>query len=188
MYSNLYAWDVISSDSSFILYGFDEDIITQELGVSETDAISGRGVKVNGYRIVQPHEEVLNTLLSEGVLFTIAYYLIISWIISKLLTQESLGFFIAYFIGSLFMHGMFSYSYLLQFIFTVIILNSISSQGYRNWHYLKTLSNSQRIRGIKDRGFEMRETMRFDELTSGDTKVELIGNDRLGYFVERLFL
>lgn len=103
-----YIAENILNNPSYILYGLDSNIF-EELGISQTETTKGSTFYVDGlYRLVQPHQEVLNTLLKEGALLTLCIYGLVSLILSSLQTDlYNRSIILAFLTGSLFLHEMF---------------------------------------------------------------------------------
>ena len=110
MASTVYALERIDSElGSFLFYGYDTDVF-DELGISSSDFSAEANYYIGGiYRLVQPHEEVINTLLKEGLIFTILYYLAVSTLLCGIVrSRQDFIILAAFFVGSLFLHQMFT--------------------------------------------------------------------------------
>ena len=109
MNSNVFVIEHILSNPDFLVYGYDSDVF-DELGIiSPEDGEVTEGYLIDGqFRLVQPHNEVLNTLLKEGILFVLVYYALVSLLLSKVVyTKTNRAILIAYFFGSLFFAALF---------------------------------------------------------------------------------
>lgn len=117
MNSNVYCFELMTRTPDFLFYGYDSDVF-DELGISSTDYSSTANYLISGrYRLVQPHEEVLNLVLKEGLLFAIFYYFIVAHLLSKIKWGEKgKAILVAFFIGSLFLSGFFRDFRLLAFV------------------------------------------------------------------------
>ena len=117
MNSNVYCFELMARTSDFLFYGYDSDVF-DELGISSTDYSSTANYLISGrYRLVQPHEEVLNLVLKEGLLFAIFYYFVVAHLLSKIKWGEKgKAILVAFFIGSLFLSGFFRDFRLLAFV------------------------------------------------------------------------
>ena len=135
MLANQVALDRITQDPAFLIYGYDTDIY-EALGISQTLSGKNHNVYINGLRLVQPHEEVINTVLKEGVLFSLLYYAGLSAVIAVILRRRNLPIFAALFVGSLVFHSMFS-------SYTVILLCFAMALA-RSWKLPSTGAHSRR--------------------------------------------
>lgn len=120
MSSIQYVSEEMASDSSYIVYGLDSDIF-KVLGISQDDTRRGQTYYVNGlYRLVQPHQEVLNTLLKEGILMTLSIYGLISCLLSTTVRDRfDRATVLAYLLGSLTLHEMFINQSLMLLLFVL---------------------------------------------------------------------
>lgn len=121
MNSNVYCFERMINNPEFLIYGYDDDVF-DELGISSTDYSPEANYLVNGvYRLVQPHEEVLNMVLKEGLLFSVSYYATISQLLCIIpWGAKSRAILVAYFIGSLFLAGFFRDFRLMAFLVVAI--------------------------------------------------------------------
>ena len=71
--SNIYATSLILTEKELMFYGYDDDI-KKVLGVEDENTAT----LYSGYRLVQPHNLILNLLLKHGVIFTIFYVYLLS--------------------------------------------------------------------------------------------------------------
>lgn len=112
--SNVYAVKLIASDSSFFIYGYDSDVFVQ-LGISPDNTSPDENVLIEGlWRLVVPHEEVINMLLKEGALVTLTYYLLVSIVLARVASsRKDYCILVAYFAGSMLLSSMFKDEYLL---------------------------------------------------------------------------
>lgn len=106
MSSVQYISSEIVKSPSYIIYGLDSDMF-DVLGISD-DTRRGQTYYVNDkYRLVQPHQEVLNTLLKEGLLITLGTYGLVSYLLSLVVKDRySRATVLAYLLGSLTLHEM----------------------------------------------------------------------------------
>ena len=73
----------------------------------------------SGYRLVQPHNLILNLLLKHGVFFTIFYVYLLSKMIALYWNKDNIPFLITYLISNMIMHSLLSTTYLLLFFFVI---------------------------------------------------------------------
>ena len=106
--------------SAFIVRGYDDSLFSA-LGINEHDTSIDATYYVDGlYRLVQPHNEVINMLVREGVLFTIVYYLAVSQVISRVIKDRyDVALLLAFMLGSMFLHQMFTCQTLVLLIFVM---------------------------------------------------------------------
>lgn len=114
--SNLYAVALLKNNSELFFYGYDDDIKIV-LGVENEDTAT----KYNGYRLVQPHNLVLNLFLKHGIAFSLVYLYLISKILNCYWKKENLAFIITYLFANMFMHSLLSTTYLLLFFFVLCV-------------------------------------------------------------------
>ncbi|MCD8013670.1 MAG: hypothetical protein LUG99_10920 [Lachnospiraceae bacterium] len=110
--ANIYAIETVLNNKEFLFYGYDNNI-QEALGdnVSENTFVT-----YNGYRLVQSHNSVINMLMKNGVIFTILYYLIFCYILSKYFQVKYIEYWIPYLVNAMIMHSMFTTDYLLLFV------------------------------------------------------------------------
>lgn len=113
-----YVLDVISGDPSFIYRGYDQEIFSV-LGIN-TDDFAATYYVGGLYRLVQPHNEVINMLVKEGLIFTLLYYGAVSNILAKYAeTLFDVAITISFMLGCLFLHEMFTCQTLLLLVFVL---------------------------------------------------------------------
>ena len=160
--SDKYAIEHLLSNPSLFLFGYDNDIINA-MGIIEAASLNGTetaldGTFFNGFRIVQPHNVILNLLLKEGVLFTAAYFGLLSFIFATYFRSDNSAYWVPYLFGCMFMHSLLC-NYYLIFLLTVLARSqsseSLSSAVFRNFsehnvepinHSLSSLSMQNRER------------------------------------------
>lgn len=116
--ANVYAVEKLKEDKMFIIRGYDNKIKTA-LGV-ETEL---KAVTYMGFRLVQPHNFLLNLLLRYGMIFTIIYLLLVSKILSRFWNRDNLAYIIPYLIMNMFMHSLLTTTYLMCFMFILTVPN-----------------------------------------------------------------
>lgn len=122
MKSNVYCLELMFDNPSFLLYGYDADVFNA-LGISATDYSGEANHLIDGkYRLVQPHEEVLNLVLKEGLLFAAFYYLSLAQLLSRIdWGVRGKIVLMAYFFGSMFLSGFFRDFRLIALIVVALI-------------------------------------------------------------------
>jgi hypothetical protein len=121
--SDQYAIQYISEHPQLILFGYDNDIISA-MNIIQPSSLNGTetaltGTFFNGYRIVQPHHVILNMLLKEGIIYTVAYYLVLSFLLSKYFRKDNFAYWVPYLFGCMFMHSLLVGYYL---VFLLVVL------------------------------------------------------------------
>ena len=135
--ANLYAINKISKNPFFIFYGYG-GAIKKELGVEDL----ATSKKYLGFRLVQPHNLVLNLFLRYGILLSLFYLYIIIKLISKYWNKENLSICIAYLMMNMFMHSLLSGIYLMFFMLTLSVNTCSKNKKYENEFYDKNCNNS----------------------------------------------
>ena len=114
--SNLYAFNIILNSKELFVYGYDNNI-RQEIGA--------RGLYDSntymGYRVVQPHNFLLNIYLRYGLILTLVYLYVLSIILSRFSCKDNYPIIICYLFINMFMHSLFSSIYLLLFLMVISI-------------------------------------------------------------------
>ena len=115
-----YVINRVCSDSAFLYRGFDQSVFNA-LGINTVETGYGKTYYIMGlYRLVQPHNEVINMLVKEGLIFTVLYYGAVSNILAKLVDSRlNATILISFLIGCLFLHQMFTCQTLLLLIFVL---------------------------------------------------------------------
>lgn len=129
MLSNVYCFDLVLTPD-FLLYGYGSDVFTG-LGISGTDFSQASNVMINGrYRLVQPHEEVLNLWLRCGLLFVVFYYLTVSCCLSRLrIAPIDLGILLAFFTGSVILATLFKGGFLVGLVVALMARRPVEADG-----------------------------------------------------------
>lgn len=114
-----YVVNYMLRDPLFILRGLDSSL-SNTLGIVTDATLTYR---VDGlYRLVQPHNETINLIVREGLLFTVIYYYCIAVIIKKIpVNRMNIALLTSFFCGSFILHQMFSSQTLLLFIFVFFV-------------------------------------------------------------------
>lgn len=118
MNANIYSIKVIKNDINLLWRGYDSNI-KSALGLDD-DLIENHK-KDSGFRIVQPHNSYVNPLLTYGIAYTVIYFMILSFILSKLISYKNIKIWGPYFIMCLFMHSLLTTFFL---VFFVLVLKS----------------------------------------------------------------
>ncbi len=110
----------VADNPHFLFYGYDARIF-EVLGINIGDTRAGSTFYVDGiYRLVQPHQEVLNMLVKEGAAFTIVYFIALAVLLSRFARSfEDLAMVGGYMLGSVFLHEMFITQSLLMLAFVL---------------------------------------------------------------------
>lgn len=110
----------VADNPHFLFYGYDARIF-EVLGINIGDTRAGSTFYVDGiYRLVQPHQEVLNVLVKEGAAFTIVYFAALAVLLSRFTRSfEDLAMVGGYMVGSIFLHEMFITQSLLMLAFVL---------------------------------------------------------------------
>lgn len=116
--SNLYASYLIVSDNDLVIYGYDDDI-KKVLGVEDENSAT----LYSGYRLVQPHNLVLNLFIKHGILFSLLYLYLLCRLISLYWNQENIPLLMTYLVANMVMHSLLSSTYLLLFFFVMCTEN-----------------------------------------------------------------
>lgn len=115
--SNIYAISEIKRNKTMLFYGYDDNI-REELGGGTID----QHKTFRGYRVVQPHNLVLNLTLRYGVIAMIFYLLVVALIIKEKINYDNAGLFIAYALCNTFLHLLLGGVFLPFFIFMMSIV------------------------------------------------------------------
>ena len=90
-----------------------------------------------GFRIVQPHNFVLNLLLRYGLIFTLIYIYILIKVLSIYVNdKDNLAIIICYLFANMFMHSLLSGVYLLYLIYVLRIKNQSHPLYAPSWSSL----------------------------------------------------
>lgn len=130
--SDKYAIQHIMDNSELLLYGYDNDII-EAMNVIQVSSLNGTetafdGTFYNGYRIVQPHNVILNMFLKEGVLYTLLYFAILSYVFAPYFRKDNIACWMPYLFGCMFMHSLLINYYLIFFL--LVLARSDSGLGF----------------------------------------------------------
>ena len=120
MSSNAHVINIMLQDPTFLVRGFDDSIFNA-LGINQQNYSKSATYYVDGlYRLVQPHNDVINMLVREGLLFTLVYYLSISQIVGKTVKNRyEVALLLSFLLGSMFLHLMFTCQTLVLFVFVM---------------------------------------------------------------------
>lgn len=114
--SNIYALNLILENPELLIYGYDNDI-RFVLGVEDEN----NARQYSGYRLVQPHNLVLNLFLKNGVFFSVFYLLLLSKLISLYWREDNLPIIIPYLVMNMVMHSLLTTTYLICFLYIIAI-------------------------------------------------------------------
>lgn len=114
--ANVYAMNEIIQNPRFIISGYDNQI-KEQLGITDI----GNSTIYMGFRLVQPHSLLLNLILRYGVIFSIIYLIFIAFMIKKYVNSDNNSFIIVYLLMNTMLAFLFSYKYLIFFLFLLSI-------------------------------------------------------------------
>lgn len=128
MSSIQYVLGLMIKDPAFFVRGFDSSIYT-ELGINPEETGLEVTYYVYGlYRLVQPHNEVINMLVKEGLVFTVAYYASVSNVLSGLIrSRMNATIIFSFLLGCLFLHQMFTCQTLILLVFVLASVGSFEA-------------------------------------------------------------
>ena len=128
MNANIYSIKVIKNDMNLLWRGYDSDI-KSALGLDD-DLIENHKT-YSGFRIVQPHNSYINPFLTYGILYTVMYLMVLSFIFAKLISYKNIKIWGPYFIMCLFMHSLLTTFFL---VFFVLVLKSDTKDKKKENH------------------------------------------------------
>lgn len=134
--ANVYAVEQIMHDKNIFIRGYDNDI-KQVLGV-ETE---NTAVMYKGFRLVQPHNLVLNMCLKNGVLFTLIYIILLSKLLSFWWCKENLPYLLPYLLMCMMVHSLMSTTYLYALLFMLACPFTVKQKHF----VIKWKSNVQKV-------------------------------------------
>ena len=117
-YANLYAGQMIGADKYFIFSGLDSSVF-EVLGISQSDGGVLSNTMVQGFRLVQPHNEIINFLLKEGLFTTVSFFICLSIILAVCVDGRNFAIFLSYSAGSIVLHEMFQGEFLILVVFVL---------------------------------------------------------------------
>ncbi|MDY3973341.1 O-antigen ligase family protein [uncultured Veillonella sp.] len=104
--ANVYSMDLIKENDNLWLSGYGS-LLKQVYGIEE-DKPEANHARYNGVRLVQPHNSFLNLFIKMGIIPGVIYLFVVSIIIDKLVSRNTIEFIIPYFINASFMHSFFN--------------------------------------------------------------------------------
>ena len=117
--ANVYAVEKVKSDWRFIFSGYDSSIRSSLGAVS----IYNSTIYL-GFRLVQPHNFLLNYVLRYGIILTLLYLALLSKLLAYFLKKgENIVYIIPFLIMNMIMHSLLSSIYLIFFI-TILNIDS----------------------------------------------------------------
>ena len=119
MNSNIYAFELMASDPSFLYSGYGDSTLSK-LGIAVDSSTYADSTQYGGLRIVQPHNSVLNEILRNGVLITLLYYMLLSYVLRRTFTFENMEFIAPILFISMFMHSLFIQGFLLMWVLLLV--------------------------------------------------------------------
>ena len=112
--ANVYAIKNIINNPMHIIYGYDNSI-KKQLNVEDENTAA----IYQGYRLVQPHNFLLNFILRYGLVYAIIYLLILDKILLPHLDKENRFVIYPYLIMNMIMHSLLSTGLLIFFIYVL---------------------------------------------------------------------
>lgn len=97
---NIYSLELAIKNKEFIFFGVDNNII-EFLGADNYQNY------FMGTRIVQPHNDIINLLIRNGLIYGVGYWGLLSVILSKIVNKKNISILIPFVFCSLFMHSIF---------------------------------------------------------------------------------
>lgn len=114
--ANYFAINQILHNPKFIFEGYDNKI-KSALGIENELTAT----KYFGFRLVQPHNFILNYTLRYGLILTIIYVVILSKILCNWWNKENVPIIISYMLMNMSMHSLLSTIYLIIFLLIIVI-------------------------------------------------------------------
>lgn len=149
--SDKYAIQYLLSNPQLVLVGYDGDIIDEMGIISNLNGTESAltGTFYNGYRIVQPHNVLLNMILKEGILYTVAYYLVLSFLLARYFKRGNLAYWLPFLFGCMFMHSLLTGYYLVFFLVVLSRSENNASLSTRLMEMLGADKNKEHFAGVK---------------------------------------
>lgn len=116
--ANVYAVEEIIHEPSRIIYGYDNEI-KKQLDVEEENTAT----IYEGYRLVQPHNFILNFILRYGLLYTMIYLYLLERLLAPFMNRYNRFIIIPYIVMNMIMHSLLSSGLLIFFVY-ILKLNT----------------------------------------------------------------
>lgn len=113
--ANVYAANEIIGNSKLLIRGYDNKV-REKLGVEDIRDTT----TFMGFRLVQPHSLLLNLILRYGIIFSILYLYLISFLLENNISENNVLCFLLYLIMNMILPFLFNTFYL---IFILFVLN-----------------------------------------------------------------
>lgn len=97
----------------FAGYG-DESSLKEQMGIDED-----RPLLIDGVRLVQPHNCVINVALRSGVVFAFVYFILVSCLLANFFTEANIAYMLPYLVNCMFMHSLLSFDWLFIWVFVL---------------------------------------------------------------------
>ena len=110
--ANVYAVEELTKHPRYLLYGYDGSIKKQLSVEDENTAVIYRG-----YRLVQPHNFILNFVLRYGLIYTLIYLILIYKILLHYNSRKNNFILYPYIIMNMIMHSLMSTGLLVFFVY-----------------------------------------------------------------------
>jgi len=101
--ANAYACELIKKDYKLIYRGYGYDL-KNVMGLQDKNY--SNHPRVNGVRLVQPHNSIINVMLRLGVISGVLYFIIVASILDYLYDKRTLEYIFPYLLNSMFMHSL----------------------------------------------------------------------------------
>ncbi|WP_214828569.1 hypothetical protein [Exiguobacterium sp. s26] len=122
---NINALELLANDKHLLLYGYDNEIRS---ALNIDNSIDSHEMYL-GYRLVQPHNSIINMLIKNGIIYSIIYLIMLSVLLRKYFNFNNLEYIIPFLVNSMIMHEMFITGYLFFWIFVLSV--PIKSKTYK---------------------------------------------------------
>lgn len=110
--ANVYAVEELTKHPRYLIYGYDGSIKKQLSVEDEKTAVIYRG-----YRLVQPHNFILNFILRYGLIYTLIYLILIDKILLRYNSRNNNFILYPYIIMNMIMHSLMSTGLLVFFVY-----------------------------------------------------------------------
>lgn len=110
--ANVYAVEELTKHPRYLIYGYDGSIKKQLSVEDEKTAVIYRG-----YRLVQPHNFILNFILRYGLIYTLIYLILIDKILLHYNSRNNNFILYPYIIMNMIMHSLMSTGLLVFFVY-----------------------------------------------------------------------
>lgn len=124
--ANIKAFQMLAEPSKTLLWGYSDHLL-EALGVtSENYAYHTHFL---GVRLVQPHNSLINPLVTMGIVPGVIYWYILADLLNKFNTKENLPYIFPFVVNAMIMHSMFELQWLVFWIFILAIPQQKRKRG-----------------------------------------------------------